>query len=78
MSGFRYRPEILAGVADHITCDLKEYEDWFTLEAPKLKEITNHFIKELEKGLTVEGGNIVSQSLEELQEDVSNTNLHSR
>jgi hexokinase len=78
MSGFRDRPEILAGVADHITCYMKEYEDWFTLDAPKLKEITGHFVKELEKGLTVEGGNLVSQVLEEIQEDVSNTNLHSR
>ncbi|KAJ6134111.1 hypothetical protein N7523_000433 [Penicillium sp. IBT 18751x] len=58
MSSFPNRPEMLEGVADHIACDLKEYEDWFTLEPTKLKEITNHFIKELEKGLTVEGGNI--------------------
>ncbi|KAJ5127690.1 hypothetical protein N7448_008469 [Penicillium atrosanguineum] len=58
MSSFRYRPEILEGVADHIDCDLKEYEDWFTLEPSQLKEITDHFIKELERGLTVEGGNI--------------------
>lgn len=62
MSSFPYRPEMLDGVADHIACDLKEFEDWFTLESPQLKEITGHFIKELEKGLTVEGGNIVSRS----------------
>jgi hypothetical protein len=60
MSGFLYRPEILKGVADHITGDLKQYEDWFTLETSMLKEITHHFVKELDKGLTEEGGNIVS------------------
>lgn len=60
MLGFHYRPEILKGVADHITRDLKQYGDWFTLEPPMLKQITNHFVKELDKGLTNEGGNIVS------------------
>lgn len=60
MSDFKYRPEILEGLPDHLTRDLKQYEDWFTLDAPMLKKITDHFVKELEKGLTKEGGNIVS------------------
>lgn len=60
MSGFLHHPEILKGVADHITGDLKQYEDWFTLETSMLKEITDHFVRELDKGLTEEGGNIVS------------------
>lgn len=60
MSDFKYRPEILEGLSDHLTRDLKQYEDWFMLDAPMLKKITDHFVKELEKGLTVEGGNIVS------------------
>lgn len=60
MLGFRSRPGILKGVADHITHDLKQYEDWFTLEPPMLKQITSHFAKELNKGLTNEGGYIVS------------------
>ncbi|KAJ5234422.1 Hexokinase [Penicillium citrinum] len=37
---------------------IKDFEDIFTVDRPKLKEIVKHFVKELEKGLTVEGGNI--------------------
>lgn len=65
MSSFRYRPEILEGVSEHLTSNLKQFEDWFILEAADLKRITNHFVNELEKGLTKEGGNIVS-SFQEL------------
>lgn len=32
----------------------------FTVPQEKLKAITDHFVKELAKGLTVEGGSIVS------------------
>ncbi|KAJ5203878.1 Hexokinase [Penicillium cinerascens] len=60
MLGFRTSAEILTGAADHMTRDLKQYEDWFTLEPPMLKQITNHFVKELDKSLTNEGGNITS------------------
>ena len=60
MHTFRYRPELLDGVAEHLTGELKEYEDWFMVDAAKLKAITDHFVKELEKGLSVEGGCIVS------------------
>ncbi|KAJ5942606.1 hypothetical protein N7516_002774 [Penicillium verrucosum] len=37
---------------------IKEFEKAFTVDRSKLKEIVNHFVKELEKGLSVEGGNI--------------------
>ncbi|CAG8089637.1 unnamed protein product [Penicillium salamii] len=37
---------------------IQEFEKAFTVDKSKLKEIVNHFVKELEKGLTVEGGNI--------------------
>ncbi|KAA8649987.1 hypothetical protein EYZ11_007271 [Aspergillus tanneri] len=37
---------------------IKELEDIFTVDRAKLKQIVDHFVKELEKGLTVEGGNI--------------------
>ncbi|KAJ5669348.1 Hexokinase [Penicillium macrosclerotiorum] len=57
-TGFRYRPEILENIPAERTRCLKQYEDWFTVETPKLKEITEHFVKELERGLTKEGGNI--------------------
>ncbi|KAJ5933051.1 hypothetical protein N7516_007540 [Penicillium verrucosum] len=58
MQGVRYRPELLEGLPEEITTELKKYEDWFLLEPPKLKAITDHFTRELEKGLTVEGGSI--------------------
>ncbi|KAL2374687.1 hexokinase [Blastomyces gilchristii SLH14081] len=37
---------------------LKTLEELFTVDQAKLKEIVEHFIKELRKGLSVEGGNI--------------------
>ena len=44
--------------------DLKEQieklEEIFVVPTQKLKEITDHFVKELKKGLTKEGGSIVS------------------
>ncbi|KAJ5734646.1 Hexokinase [Penicillium manginii] len=58
MSSFRYRPEILEGVPERLTQNLKQFEDWFVLDAAELKKITDHFVAELEKGLTKEGGNI--------------------
>ncbi|KAJ5560694.1 Hexokinase [Penicillium frequentans] len=58
MFGFRYRPEILQGIPDHETTYLKQYEHWFILEPEQLKRITDHFVRELEQGLSKEGGNI--------------------
>lgn len=60
MQGFRYRPELMEGLPEALAIELKKYEDWFLLEPPKLKAITDQFVRELEKGLTVEGGSIVS------------------
>lgn len=44
--------------------DLKEQieklEEIFVVPTKKLKEITDHFVKELKKGLSTEGGSIVS------------------
>ncbi|KAE8145388.1 hexokinase-domain-containing protein [Aspergillus avenaceus] len=37
---------------------IKHFEDVFTVDGAKLKQIVDHFVKELEKGLSVEGGNI--------------------
>ncbi|KAI1977506.1 hexokinase [Ophidiomyces ophidiicola] len=37
---------------------VKELEELFTVDQAHLKKIVDHFIKELEKGLSVEGGNI--------------------
>ncbi|KAJ5570182.1 Hexokinase [Penicillium hispanicum] len=58
MSGFCYSPEILEGMPRWLISELKQYEDWFVIEAPELKKITDHFVKELERGLTKDGGNI--------------------
>lgn len=59
MSAFRYRPEILQDVEEFLIGDLKKFEDWFLLDSSKLKEITDHFVEELNEGLTEKGGNIV-------------------
>ncbi|PLB50466.1 hexokinase [Aspergillus steynii IBT 23096] len=37
---------------------IKELEEIFTVDTAKLKQVVDHFVKELEKGLSVEGGNI--------------------
>ncbi|KAJ5214835.1 Hexokinase [Penicillium chermesinum] len=37
---------------------IKDFEDVFTVDRQLLKKIVAHFVKELEKGLSVEGGNI--------------------
>ncbi|KAJ5180186.1 Hexokinase [Penicillium capsulatum] len=58
MPEFRFRPELLEGLPDHLTRDLKQYEDSFILDPPALKKITDHFVRELDKGLTKEGGTI--------------------
>jgi len=38
---------------------IDRFENIFTVPTDKLKEITAHFVKELEKGLTPDGGDIV-------------------
>lgn len=60
MAAYRHHPEILNGVPEDLTGDLEQYEDLFTVEAPTLKKVTDHFVEELNKGLTEEGGDIVS------------------
>lgn len=48
----------MADVPDDLLEQIKYLEKIFTVDQAKLKEITRHFVKELEKGLTVEGGSI--------------------
>ena len=50
----------MADVPKDLLHEIQKLENLFTVEAPKLKHITNHFVSELEKGLSVEGGSIVS------------------
>lgn len=60
MESFRHRPEILEGVPENLVRDLKQFEDWFTVDSDGLKHVTDHFVRELEKGLTYKGGSVVS------------------
>ncbi|KAK4691031.1 hexokinase, partial [Lecanoromycetidae sp. Uapishka_2] len=48
----------MADVPDDLLEQIKYLEKIFTVDQAKLKEVTNHFVKELEKGLSVEGGSI--------------------
>ncbi|KAL1956592.1 hypothetical protein VTO42DRAFT_7003 [Malbranchea cinnamomea] len=59
--GPRRRPSRKGSMADmpkHFLDLIKELEALFTVDQAKLKQIVEHFVKELEKGLSVEGGNI--------------------
>ncbi|PBP19475.1 hypothetical protein BUE80_DR009645 [Diplocarpon rosae] len=48
----------MADVPKDLMQEIKRLEELFTVPKAKLKEITDHFVKELTKGLTVEGGSI--------------------
>ncbi|KAF2147384.1 uncharacterized protein K452DRAFT_304234 [Aplosporella prunicola CBS 121167] len=48
----------MADVPKDLLQTIKRLEDTFTVPAEKLNEITDHFVNELTKGLTKEGGNI--------------------
>ncbi|GFF43660.1 hexokinase [Aspergillus udagawae] len=48
----------MADVPQNLLQQIKDFEDMFTVGAAKLKQVVDHFVKELEKGLSVEGGNI--------------------
>jgi hexokinase len=48
-------------MSDYETEYLKQYENWFILEPKDLKRITDHSVTELNKGLSEEGGTIVSR-----------------
>lgn len=50
----------MADVPKDLLQEIKKLEDLFTVETAKLKHITGHFVKELDQGLSVEGGSIVS------------------
>ncbi|KAF2808064.1 uncharacterized protein BDZ99DRAFT_478564 [Mytilinidion resinicola] len=48
----------MADVPKDLLDQIKRLEELFTVPKEKLKEITDHFVNELAKGLTVEGGSI--------------------
>ena len=62
MSRFHYRPGLLEGMPEDITSHIMKYDEMFRLGRDDMVKITDHFVKELEKGLSKEGGNIVSNS----------------
>lgn len=43
----------MADVPKDLLEQIKEFEEIFTVDAAKLKQIVNHFVKELEKGMAV-------------------------
>ncbi|KAI9744050.1 MAG: hexokinase A, partial [Candelina submexicana] len=47
-----------ADVPKNVLEEIRELERLFTVDTAKLKEITDHFVNELTKGLTKEGGSI--------------------
>ncbi|EER23986.1 hexokinase, putative [Coccidioides posadasii C735 delta SOWgp] len=57
----RRRPSRKGSMADmpkDLLEQVKELEELFTVDQARLKKIVDHFVKELEKGLSVQGGNI--------------------
>jgi hexokinase len=48
----------MADIPHDLMQEIKKLEDQFVVDTTKLKAISNHFVGELEKGLTVEGGDI--------------------
>lgn len=49
----------MAAVSKDLLDHIRQLEEIFTVDTAKLKEITDHFVSELAKGLTKEGGSIV-------------------
>ena len=49
----------MSNVPTELLAHIKELEQQFTVDTPKLLQIVDRFQSELEKGLTVEGGSIV-------------------
>lgn len=44
---------MLGSIPDSLLVTLRDMEKTFTVDTSKLKEVTEHFVKELEKGLFV-------------------------
>ena len=51
----------MADVPKDLLEQIKNLERQFTVDQAKLKEVTNHFVKELEKGWLIEGPAIYDQ-----------------
>jgi len=60
----------MADVPKDLLAEIQTLEKMFTVETAKLKEITDRFVGELEKGLSVQGGSIVSLDGRERERDL--------
>jgi hexokinase len=49
----------LAGLPKNLSKEVEVLEKMFACDTAELKKISDHFVKELEKGLSIGGGNIV-------------------
>ena len=52
----------MADMPTDLKTQIDKLEEHFVITTAKLKEISDHFVSELEKGLSEEGGSIVSCS----------------
>lgn len=53
MSDFPYPPNLPKGVADSLIPSLSDLRNAFSTHAPFLRSITDHFVNELERGLSL-------------------------
>lgn len=53
MTDFPYPPNLPKGVADSLTPSLSDLRNAFSTDAPFLRLITDHFVNELERGLSL-------------------------
>lgn len=56
-------PGSFADVPKDLMAQINRLEELFLVPTEKLKQISEHFVHELEKGLSVEGGSIVRSFL---------------
>lgn len=61
----------MADVPKDLLEQIKKLEEQFVVPKDKLKQITDHFVKELTKGLTKEGGSIVRAHIDLFHQDLS-------
>jgi hexokinase len=53
----------MADMPTDLKTQIDKLEDQFVVTTAKLKDISDHFVNELKKGLSEEGGSIVSRGI---------------
>jgi hexokinase len=53
----------MADVPKDLLNQIKEFEDVFTVDQQKLKEVVAHFVKELEKGASLPIGGLTTTTI---------------